>query len=232
MSTSIYFKLKDLAKSQPTHSKKIESLTVQYLNARARAIHQLDLYLPDVCDGVLGQYYANVMYSDISTTWQKSAIISQSFYKCIATLLRSSKIPKSYATSFYLANLKDLKDLIWEDLKHIKGLEVDDLEEINSLVLEDLKEIDSLMLEDLKGLILKEMKGLILEDLKELNSVMVEDMKEINSSVLEELKEMKGLKLDDLEQINSLMVQDLEEIDSYMLEDLKQINSSKINEKR
>ena len=204
MSTSIYFKLKDLSKSQPTHSKKIERLIVHYSNAYTGAVNQLALYLPNPLDGVLGQYYANVMYSDSSTTRQK-ATKYYSFYKCIVTLLKFSHIPKSYATSFYLENLKELKGLILEDLK-----------KINSSVLEDLEQINSVMLEDLKGL--------MVDDLKELNSVMVEDLKEINSYMLKELEGMKGLKVEDLKELNSLMLKDLEQINSYMLEDLNGIN--------
>ena len=105
---STYFKIKDLAKSQATHAKKIKKLTVHYTNAYARAVSDIALYLPDACDGV-----------DSSTNREKVRIIKYNFYKCIVTLLGFSQIPESYATAFYIANMEEINSLMVDELNQL-----------------------------------------------------------------------------------------------------------------
>ena len=163
-------KLTNTQPTQSTNSKKIERMKVNYADAYAGAIHQLDLYLANAWNGELGEYYTNLLSS---TTRQKASMINYSFCKCIVTLLEFSQIPGSYATAFYLANMEDLKNLMLEEMNSVVW---QDLEDKKALILEDLEKINSLVLEDLKGLTLEE-----LEELECINSLVLEDLKQINS---------------------------------------------------
>ena len=116
---STYFKFKDLSKSQATNRKKIVRMQVRYADAYAKAVSDIALYLPNAWNGILSQYYTDFVYSDKSTTRQKASIINYSFYKCIVTLLGFSKIPKNYATAFYLANIDQINSLMVDELNQL-----------------------------------------------------------------------------------------------------------------
>ena len=114
-----YFQLKDLAKSQATNAKKIERLTIHYKDAYAGALSQVDYYLENAWNSTLNHYAIDTLYSETSTTRQKSRVINGGYYQAIIKLLEWYEIPTSYATAFYLANIDNINSMMNSDLEDL-----------------------------------------------------------------------------------------------------------------